>query len=101
MGGCGGGLGQRLRSERRHRAEGKQAIDVKLGEAKWTKQKWAWFCRGPSSFASDRREVLGLALDAPRRVVARGLREVPRAAAAKWALLSGPPASLVFQAVSV
>lgn len=44
MGGCGGGLGQGPGWERRSRAEGKQAIEAELGEAKWTKQKWTWLC---------------------------------------------------------
>lgn len=106
------GAGAGARRERRSGAEGRQAADVTLGEgrqatdvtlgeAKRTKQKWAWLCKGPSSFATREARSQGWHGMPPICVVGRGFREAPRAAAANGITTAWSPSKSVLQAVAV
>ena len=74
---------------------GKQAREVKLGEAKWTTQKWAWLCKRTLFLHHRLKGGPGAGLGDPVCVVGRGLGEAPRAGATKQVLLSDPIASLL------
>lgn len=95
------GLGQAPGGERRSGAEGRQAADVTLGEAKRTKQKWAWLCKGPSSFATREARSQGWHRMPPICVVGSGFKEAPRAGAANGITTAWSPSKTVLQAVAV
>lgn len=87
--------------ERRSGAVGRQATDVRLGEAKRTKQKWAWLCKGPSSFATREGRSQGWHGMPPICIVGRGFGEAPRAAADTGITTPWSPSKSVLQAVAV